>query len=139
MNYSDSKEMDGFLPGPDSNTLRFASFARTLGIISLICAVFGIVYAAFLAGGLAIILAVLSKGHGTSMISIARTGLITGCIAVFVELAVLTVGIYGILYIPEVREYFNTYYEAIYGQSLDESLDSLFYSIEIPYVEGGDL
>ena len=44
----------------------FAMFAKSLGVFSIFCAFFSIFFGAFICGGMAIILAILSKGYNTS-------------------------------------------------------------------------
>lgn len=122
----------------------FATASRTLGVLSLFCTFSNIYFGSFIFGGLAIILAVLSKGSSSFASGAAKTGLICGSISVAIEVFVFAVGIYSILFIPEVRQQFNTLYnqmyEQIYGEEpKNEALDSIFNHTDIPRVEGGDL
>lgn len=124
----------------------FAIASRTLGIISLLCMIMGFMLVSLICGALAIILAVLSRGSNRSINSPARIGLICGTVGVAVELFVLLVQIYAILFIPQVREQYNMLYqqmyEQLYGKPTEEN-PYLFYenyeNMDIPRVEGGDL
>ena len=102
-----------------------------------------ILFFALIFGGLAIILAVLSKGSSAFMSNPAVAGMITGSISIAMVFFMLAVSIYSVFFIPEYRQQFNTWYketyEQLYGQPDDEGLDQIFYNTDIPRVGGGDL
>lgn len=117
----------------------FAIFAKSLGIFAVFCAFFSVFYGTFICGGLAIVLAWLSKGSDMKMAKNARTGLIAGSIAVVIQIAVFAVSIYNILYVPEFRQQFNSLYEQMYGEPLDETLNELLEDSGFFIEEGGNL
>ena len=117
----------------------FAFFARSLGVFALFCAVFGIFFASFICGGIAIVLAVLSKGYQTKMEKNAVIGLVAGCIAIAVQLSTLTFSVYKIIHVPEYREMFNSMYEQIYGEPVDESITDMLDEMGVSAQEGGFL
>ncbi|MBR5597306.1 MAG: hypothetical protein IKW30_07860 [Lachnospiraceae bacterium] len=117
----------------------FALFSKSLGVFSVFCAIFSIFFGAFICGGLAIILAVLSKGYNTKMEKNAKIGLATGIIAIVLQLGVLVFSIYNVIYVPEFREQFNSMYEQIYGVPADESIQDILDQLGIPDTEGGIL
>ena len=117
----------------------FALFSRSLGIFSIFCAFFGIFFGTFICGGLAIILAVLSKGYETKMEKSARIGLIAGTISIVLQIAVFVINIYSILYIPEFREQFNAIYEEMSGEPIDESINELLKEMGLPEIKEGNL
>lgn len=117
----------------------FAMFARSLGIFSIFCAFFSIFFGAFICGGMAIILAFLSKGYDTKMVRNAKIGLVTGMIGIVIQLSTLTVGVYNIINIPEYRESFNSIYEQIYGTPVDESINDFLDQLQGVTQEGGIL
>ncbi len=121
---------DNYRPVPSRNT--FVSFARFLGITALICAFLSSFMGAFICGGMAIILAVLSRGSNQKMCGGARVGFVTGIVALVIQIFTLAVSIYSILYIPEFREQFNQLYEETYGIPIGDTLDELLEELGIP-------
>lgn len=117
----------------------FALFARSLGIFSIFCAVFSIFFGSFICGGLAIVLAILSKGYYTKMEKNAKIGLATGIIGVVLQISLLVVSVYNIIHVPEFREQFNSIYEQIYGEPVDDSINEILDEMGLPSQEGGFL
>lgn len=117
----------------------FALFARSLGIFSIFCAFFNIFFGTFICGGLAIILAILSKGYETKMIKNARIGFITGIAAISLQMFLFVFNIYNIINVPEYREYFNTIYEQIYGEPTSDSINNFLDELKISDETGGNL
>ena len=109
----------------------FSSFAKSLGIASVFCAAFSIFYGTFIAGGLAIVLALLSKGNNPKMDRRAKIGIATASIALILQTVLFVTSIYSILYIPEYRQQFNTLYEQMYGESVEESIESILDNINL--------
>ena len=66
----------------------FALFAKSLGAFSIFCAVFSVFFGTFICGGIAIILAILSKGYNTKMEKNAKIGLTTGIIGIVLQIFV---------------------------------------------------
>lgn len=117
----------------------FALFAKSLGIFSIFCAFFSMFFGTFICGGLAIVLAILSKGYETKMTKNAYIGLIAGTVSIVLQVAVFAINIYSIIYIPEFREQFYSIYEEMTGESLEDSVDELFNEMGLPENEGGNL
>ena len=119
----------------------FALFARSLGVFSIFCAVFSIFIGAFICGGLAVILAVLSKGYNTKMEKNAVIGLTAGIIGIVLQISVLTISVYNVIHIPEFREQFNSLYEQMYGEPVDDSVNEILDEMGLPAIdaEGGIL
>lgn len=117
----------------------FALFAKTMGIFSIFCAVFSIFFLSFICGGLAIILAVLSKGYQKKMEKNALIGLACGVVGVTLQIFILTAGFYSIIKIPEFREYFNSVYEQMYGEPLNDSINEMLDELGSPQQKGGFL
>ncbi len=119
----------------------FALFARSLGVFSIFCAVFSIFIGAFICGGVAIILAVLSKGYNTKMEKNAVIGLTAGIIGIVLQISVLTISVYNVIHIPEFREQFNSLYEQMYGEPVDDSVNEILDEMGLPAIdaEGGIL
>lgn len=105
-----------------------AMAAMTLGILSLILAFTCTLYPTMLCGGLAIILALLSKGTDARMHSNAKTGIIMAIIGLVFNVMILFASlmlIFSPMAVPEYREEFNHMYEQIYGESFDDTLKEI--------------
>ena len=121
-------------PKPIPNV--FALFAKSLGAFSIFCAVFSIFFGAFICGGLAIVLAFLSKGYESKMEKNAKIGLATGIIGITLQLSLLAVSVYNIIHVPEFREQFNSLYEQMYGVPVDDSFNDILDQMGLPAQEG---
>ena len=117
----------------------FALFARSLGIFAIFCGIFGIFIGSFICGGVAIILAVLSKGYQNKMEKNAIIGLACGCIAIVIQISSFAFSVYNIIHVPEYREFFNSMYEKMYGEPVDESITDMLDSLGVSSPEGGFL
>lgn len=115
----------------------FALFAKSLGIFSIFCAVFSIFFGTFTCGGLAIVLAILSKGYNTKMEKNAVVGLAAGVIGIVLQISVLTVSVYNVIHVPEFREQFHSLYEQMYGEPIDDSINDILDEMGLPNEEGG--
>ena len=49
-----------------------------------------------------------------------RIGMVCAVLALVIQLSVLIIGIYALLYIPEYRMQVSDLYQEMYGQSLEE-------------------
>ena len=114
----------------------FAFFARSLGVFSVFCAAFSIFFGAFICGGLAIVLAFLSKGYGNKMERNARIGLVTGIVGVVIQIGALVFSVYNIINVPEYREKFNDLYEQMYGVPVDDSINDILDQLGVSELEG---
>ena len=117
----------------------FALFAKSLGAFSIFCAVFSVFFGSFICGGLAIVLAILSKGYNTKMEKNAKIGLITGTIGIVLQISLLGFSIYNVIHVPELREQFNSLYEQMYGEPVYDSINEMLDEIGLPSEEGGIL
>lgn len=122
------------VPKPFPNV--FALFAKSLGIFSIFCAVFSVFFGSFICGGLAIILAILSKGYNTGMEKNAKIGIVTGMIGIVLQISMLAFSVYSIIHVPEFREQFNSLYEQMYGKPVDDSINEMLDQMKLPSQEG---
>lgn len=123
--YEDSFENNDSSYSPETFPNVFALFAKSLGIFSIFCAFFDMFFGTFICGGLAIVLAILSKGYETKMEKNSRIGLIAGTISIVLQVSVFIINIYSIIYIPEFREQFYSTYEEMTGEPLEDSINEL--------------
>lgn len=121
---------------PNTPVNVFAMFARSLGVFSIFCAFFSVFFGAFICGGMAIILAILSKGYDTKMGRNAKFGMVAGIIGIVFQIYTLTVSVYNIINIPEYREQFNSLYEQMYGTPVDDSITDFLDQISVSNLEG---
>lgn len=117
----------------------FALFAKSLGIFSIFCAIFSVFFGSFICGGLAICLAILSKGYNTKMEKNAIIGLTAGIIGIVFQISTLAFSVYNIIHVPEFREQFNSLYEQMYGEPVDDSINEMLDEMGLPSQEGGYL
>lgn len=117
----------------------YARLAHSLGILSLISSVFGSFYLAFIVGGVAIVLAALSRGDGLKLGRSARIGMGCAILALTLQVAALCFSIYAIMYIPEYRIQLNDIYENMYGYSLDEAVSIIQERMNLIFTGGGNL
>lgn len=103
----------------------FAKGAMIVGIIGLVSVFTFTVYPAMVLGSISIILAILSKGRDKKMHENARTGIVTGIVALCLNLCLIAGSCYVVFTIPEYREQFNEMYESMYGESFDDTLKSI--------------
>lgn len=115
----------------------FALFARSLGIFAIFCAIFSIFIGSFICGGVAIILAILSKGYQNKMEKNALIGLACGCIALVIQIFSFVFSVYNIINVPEYRELFNSMYEQMYGEPVNESITDILDNLGASSPEGG--
>lgn len=108
---------------PPANSLAVA--AMSLGIISLLLAFTCTIYPTLVFGGLAIILALLSKGCDSKMHVNAKTAVITATVGLAFDVIVV-IGSFLLIFspiaVPEYRADFDKMYEQIYGQSFEDML-----------------
>lgn len=114
----------------------FALFAKSLGAFSIFCAVFSVFIGSFICGGLAVILAVLSKGYDSRMEKNAKIGLTAGIIGITIQLSVLAASFYSVIHVPEFREQFNSLYEQMYGEPVDDSINDFLDQLGLPEEKG---
>ncbi len=103
----------------------FAKASLILGIIAVVSVFTFTVYPAMILGSLSIILALLSKGALKKMHENARIGVITGIIALGINLFLIIGSCYVVFTIPEYREQFDEMYENMYGESFDDTLERI--------------
>ncbi len=108
----------------------FAFAALILGLLSILTAFLGTVYPPFLFGGLAIILAILSKGMDRKLLTNAKAGLITGIVGLVVNVVVMTASLILFFTNPQMQEavfaQIDQTYEMLYGESFEEAFESMY-------------
>lgn len=112
----------------------FATAALILGLLSVMTAFMGTVYPPLVFGGLAIILAILSRGCDPKYLTNAKIGLISGITGLIANVAVIASAFLLIYTNPQIQEEFHTtlnqYYEAVYGESFDDALEEIMEALD---------
>lgn len=99
----------------------YAKSSLVLGIISIITMFMGTIYIPFITGGIAIILAMLSRGSARSLATPAAIGLITSCIGIVLNVGLIATSLTLYATNPEIKSQVNSYLEQITGQEIDEN------------------
>ena len=105
-----------------------ASAAMSLGIVALILSFTCTLYPTLVFGGVAVILALLSKGADAHMHANARTGIITATVGLVFNLIIVITSfvlIFSPVADPKYKEEFNKMYEQFYGQSFDDTMNEI--------------
>lgn len=102
-----------------------ATAAMILGIVSIISCFTFTVYPAFITGSIAIVLAILSKGRRSKLLSKAKTG-ITCAVIGLISNTVLIISFTVMFFtVPEVRAQVNQTCVEQYGKTFDEMLEEI--------------
>ncbi len=100
----------------------FAKAASALGIASIVTAIFGLATIPLMLGGLAIILAILSRGRG-SMEGRAVRGMTCGIVGMTISIALIAYVIYLFCISPTYRSLINSQCETMYGYTLNDVIE----------------
>ena len=107
-----------------------------LGVISIITTVMMTVYLPLIFGGIAIILAILSRGADGKLPKLSRTGVILAVIGILLDIAIICGSFYALFHNSVLRAQVNQAVEEIYGISFDDMLNDFSKNIS---VIGGEL
>lgn len=105
-----------------------SSFAKAAMICGSLSIVFGFVlpiYPTFTLACVAIVLALLSRGRQTKMFFHARIGIICAIVGLVLNMIVVVSSIVPVLTDPKAREEFNQSWEAIWGESFEDTMDDI--------------
>ena len=103
----------------------FEKAAGILGIASVITAVFGLAPIPLMLGGIAIILAFLSRGKGP-MSQRAIRGVTCGVVGITINIALVAYVIFLFFTNSAYRQIMNAQAELMYGYSMEELIESSF-------------
>ena len=82
-------------------------------------------YTGIIMGGVAVVLAFLSKGTTAKLLPQAKRAVIFGSIAIFIGYAVIIGSFHAVLTDPEARKQVNIMSERMNGESFDDMLKDL--------------
>lgn len=118
-------------PGGENNTQRniysrkpnqMETASQICGIIAVISVFTMMIYPALVLGSLAIIFAILSRGSAKKLYDRAVTGIITGGIAIAVDIALLVASLAIIFSNGPMKQQLNDACKQMYGQTFDDML-----------------
>ena len=125
---------------PEENLGRqLGGTASMLGILALCSGLLLPVLLPLPLAGLAILLAIISKGRSSEYPRKARNGLITGIVALILNLVILAgvlISSFRMMSDPEYMEQFNETFENMYGSSMEDLFDDIGDSYGITLEEG---
>lgn len=107
-----------FMNTPTINT--FSKASLVLGIITIVTVFMGVIYIPFITGGIAIILALLSRGRRRSFSTPALIGVITSCVGLVLNVALVVTSLVLYSNVPEVRNQVNSYLEQMTGIEIED-------------------
>ena len=103
--------------------VNLATTAMVAGLLSVPLCFFG--YFGIVVGGVAIVMALLSKGMEKKFLPQAKKGIFYGFLGIIIGYAVVVSSIHMILTNPERRQQLNQFSQQLYGVSFDETLEGL--------------
>lgn len=103
--------------------VNLATVAMVAGLLSVPFCFFG--YIGIVLGGIAVVMAILSKGTEKKLLPQARKGIFYGSLGVIIGYAVVISSIHMVLTDPAMRQQMNQISEQLYGISFDETLQEL--------------
>lgn len=110
------------------------AFATAAFIISLISAALLLsVYFAIILGGIAIVMALLSRDSSGKLLPQARRAIIFGSVGLIGGYFILVQAVISMFVDPEVRALVNQYSLAISGESFDDTIQELENSLGIKF------
>lgn len=102
---------------------RLGQIAMILGLIAFFIAFTCMIYPAAMLGGVAIVLAVLSRGRGRRFDGTAKVGLWSGIAALIVNVAIIA-GVVALIFSNgEFKNMMNEACREMYGQTFDDMVD----------------
>ena len=108
--------------------VNLAALSLVLGLISIPFCFF--MYTGIILGGIAVVMAILSKGTADRFLPQAKKGIIYGTIGVVLGYGVLISSIHSIMTDPSYRQQLNQFSEQYYGESVDDMLKELGVQLE---------
>lgn len=99
-----------------------ATVSQVCGIIAVISVFTLMIYPALILGSLAIILGLLSRGSRKRLPAKAKTGVVTGAVAVGVNLALIALTLFIIFSDGPMKRQLNATCKQVYGQTFDDML-----------------
>ena len=97
-----------------------ATFAMFTGLLAIPFCLFA--YTGIIMGGVAVVLALLSKGTAAKLLPQAKRGILFGIFAIFLGYFVLVKSFHMVLTDPEARKQVNIMSERMNGESFDDML-----------------
>lgn len=102
-----------------------------MAVAALICGIVSLagllcLLPSFVCGGIAITLALLSKGKERQLLSTAKAGLTLGTIGIVLAIGIMASSVYTVFSNPNLMEQYEKIYEQMYGSDFEDDLNSIF-------------
>lgn len=108
--------------------VNLATLSLVMGLISIPFCFF--MYTGIILGGIAVVMAILSRGNADRLLPQAKKGILYGTIGVVLGYGVLISSIHNIVTNPSYRQQLNQFSEQYYGESIDDMLEELGVQLE---------
>jgi len=99
--------------------------AMILGILAIVTTFIMTVYLPFVLGGIAIMLAILSRRKDGKLHKQAKLGIGLAIIGMVLNTILVSTSLYTVFTNPKAKEEFNTVCEQMYGMSFDEMMEAI--------------
>lgn len=102
-----------------------------MAIAALICGIISLtgllcLLPSFICGGIAVTLALLSKGKEEKMQSTAKAGLTLGTIGIVLAVGIMASSVYTVFSNPDLMEQYEIIYEQMYGSDFEDDMNGIF-------------
>lgn len=101
----------------------FSNAAMILGALSIVTGIMMTVYPPLVLGGLAILIALLSRGNEPVLRSKAKIGILCGIAGLILDIAIIAGSVYLVFSNAEYKEQFDTLYEQLYGETFEDTIE----------------
>ena len=117
---------------PKANGDGLATAGMVLGILSIVTAMTFTIYPAFVFGSIAIVLALLSKGHAPKLASKAKISIICATAGIVFNSSVCVTTVQAVREHPELLDEALDNFEKQYGVSYGELMNMMLNGEEVP-------
>ncbi len=136
-----NKDQNNTGEGPDNvkqifihiapNTMLMTA-SMVLGILTVATAILGTVYLPFILGGIAIVMAILSRAEDGIMPIKSKIGVLLGTLGIILNIVVVGTSVYRVLNDPAQYEMFDSVFERFYGQNFESFMAEQGITVPVP-------
>ena len=106
--------------------------SMVLGILTVATAIMGTVYLPFILGGIAIVMAILSRAEDGIMPFKSRIGVLLGTLGIILNILVVGTSVYKVFNDPAQYEAFDSVFERFYGQDFESFMADQGITVPVP-------
>ena len=111
-------------PQRESNQSLYTA-AFVLGILTIVTTLMMTVYVPLILGGIAIIIAIISRADNEKLNRQASLGMKLAICGLILDIVLIGGSFYAVFTNPDARQEVNSTFEQMYGQSFDELLEEI--------------